>query len=152
MSPGRINERIILDRLSWIDRMIDEIRSLPIADYDEFSADTRNIWSAESRLRRALEALFDIGRHILAKGFAIGATEYKQTAEDLARNDVLGTEEMNLLRMMGGYRNRLVHFYHEVSTRELYQICRENLDDVIEVRNGITSWMSANPDMIDTEL
>ena len=35
---------------------------------------------ADSCLRRSLEALFDIGRHILAKGYARGVTEYKEIA------------------------------------------------------------------------
>ena len=31
---------------------------------------------------------------------------------------------------MAGYRNRLVHFYHEISDRELYAILINNLSDV----------------------
>ena len=36
----------------------------------------------------------------------------------------------NALLEMAGYRNRLVHFYFEVSPEELYQILQNNLDDV----------------------
>ena len=32
-------------------------------------------------------------------------------------------EEADLLQILAGYRNRLVHFYHEVSVEELYEIC-----------------------------
>ena len=31
---------------------------------------------------------------------------------------------------MAGYRNRLVHFYHEVSVEELYQITTHHLSDL----------------------
>jgi hypothetical protein len=72
MTPGSLSKRIILDRLTWVDRMVLDIQSLPLGDKQAFFEDTRNLWTAESCLRRALEALFDLGRHILAKGFGIG--------------------------------------------------------------------------------
>ena len=79
MSPGKLNRRILSDRIAWIDRMLEEIGKLPLENYDLFLQDTRNIWAAESCLRRALEALLDVGRHILAKGFGKGITEYKKS-------------------------------------------------------------------------
>ncbi|MCS7220425.1 MAG: hypothetical protein RML36_01005 [Anaerolineae bacterium] len=74
--PGKISRRIAYDRLAWVERMLSEIRALPLDSREAFLADRRNIWAAESCLRRALEALLDIGRHILARGFGVGVTEY----------------------------------------------------------------------------
>jgi uncharacterized protein YutE (UPF0331/DUF86 family) len=58
--------------------MAGEIRSLPVGSIDEFIADRRNIGAAESCLRRAIEALLDLGRHLLGKAFGVAVTEYKQ--------------------------------------------------------------------------
>jgi uncharacterized protein YutE (UPF0331/DUF86 family) len=87
-------------------------------------ADTRNAGSAESCLRRAR------GKHLstqagtsLAKGFARGEVEYRAIAEALGELGVLSPQESALMRVLAGYRNRLVHFYHEVSAHELYEIC-----------------------------
>lgn len=74
MIPAKINQRVISDRLAWIDKMLLEIRSLPLSTFDNFIQDNRNIWSAESCLRRSLEALLDMGRHILAKAYGLGVT------------------------------------------------------------------------------
>jgi hypothetical protein len=60
MSPSKVSRRIVLDRIAWVDRMLREIRSLPLADRAAFLAESRNVWAAESCLRRAIEALFDI--------------------------------------------------------------------------------------------
>lgn len=73
MTPSFISRRIVKDRLALIDQELHLIRSLPLADRQAFFADVRNARTAESCLRYALEALFDIGRHILAKGFGKGA-------------------------------------------------------------------------------
>ena len=75
MSPSKVSLKVVLDRIAWVDRMLSGIRALPLTSRADFSADARNIWSAESCLRRALEALFDIGRHLLAKGYGVGIIE-----------------------------------------------------------------------------
>jgi uncharacterized protein YutE (UPF0331/DUF86 family) len=132
--------------------MIAEIRALPLATYKEFSANQRDVWAAESCLRRALEAIFDLGRHILAKGFGQGVTEYKQIASELEKAGVLSNSQARLLSTLAGYRNRLVHFYHEITFEELYEICRVNLDDLLKIKNAFLQWVNNNPDQIDETL
>jgi len=152
MSPGKLSKKVIGDRLAWIDKMVAEIRALPLGSYEEFSANRRDVWAAESCLRRALEAIFDLGRHILAKGFGLGVTEYKQIATELETAAVLSHSRARLLSTLAGYRNRLVHFYHEVTSEELYEICRNNLDDLLEIRNAFRKWVNENPGSIDETL
>ena len=152
MSPGKLSKRVIGDRLAWIDKMVVEIRALPLDSYEDFSANRRDVWAAESCLRRALEAVFDLGRHILAKGFGQGVTEYKQIASELETAGVLSHSRARLLSTLAGYRNRLVHFYHEVTSEELYEICRNNLDDLLKIRNAFRKWVNENPDSIDETL
>jgi uncharacterized protein YutE (UPF0331/DUF86 family) len=144
MMPDRLSKRVISDRLAWVDSMLAEIRALPLASREAFFADSRNIHTAESCLRRALEALFDVGRHILAKGFSEGVSEYKEIARALGIHRVLSPEIAAILRTLTGYRNRIVHFYHEVTPDELFEICATSLDDVESVVNAIRDWMQAH--------
>ena len=123
MTPAAVSKGVVADRLDLIDSFLREIRSLSLEDQSGFFADRRNIWSAESGLRRSLEPLFDVGRHILAKGFGSGVSEYKEIPLRLQEKGVLPETEAKLLTVLAGYRNRLVHFYHEVSALELFEIC-----------------------------
>jgi len=59
------------------------VRSLPLNSLEDFGEDPRTPAAAESYLRRCLEALLDLGRHILAKGFGRAAAEYKVIADEL---------------------------------------------------------------------
>jgi len=149
MSPSKVSRKIFLDRIAWVDRMASEIRSLPFTGLESFLSDSRNVWAAESCLRRALEALFDIGRHIFAKGFGLGYSEYREIAGKLAEYAVLSKEDAALLKILAGYRNRLVYFYHEISTEELYQICSRELGDVTKIRTAFLGWLDSHPDMVD---
>ncbi|HMB30835.1 MAG TPA: DUF86 domain-containing protein [Desulfohalobiaceae bacterium] len=109
MSPDKISKRILADRLDWIYSMLKDIESLPLHDYEEFTQERRNVWAAESCLRRALEAMLDLGRHIIAKGMGQGVTEYREIPGYLAQAGVLSTENTKIMKKMAGYRNRLVH-------------------------------------------
>jgi len=74
--------------------------------------------------------MFDTGRHILAKTASKGIVEYKEIARMLGKEGVLSRECSQNLLLMAGYRNRLVHFYHEVKDIELFTILQENLSDI----------------------
>jgi uncharacterized protein YutE (UPF0331/DUF86 family) len=82
--------------------MLDGIRALPLYSGSAFLADPRNVAAAESHLRRALEALLDLGRHVLARGFGRAATEYKDIARALIEVGVLEEREGTLLRHLAG--------------------------------------------------
>ena len=152
MVPGKISKRIVSDRLAWVDRMLSEIRALPLESKSTFMQDTRNIWAAESCLRRALEALFDMGRHIAAKGFCEAVTEYKEIASALNRRNVISVSDLELMKKLAGYRNRLVHFYHDVSADELFEICVSHLQDVEQIADALRAWIVNNPDSMDQTL
>jgi len=149
MTPSRVHRRVVVDRLSVIDEALRDLRSLPLEDRAAFFSDRRNPWAAESCLRRALEALFDLGRHILAKGYGHGVSEYKEIAATLGVCGVITAEEAETLRLIAGYRNRLVHFYHEVSRDELYAICSHELGDVETVADAYRRWVAAHPERVD---
>ncbi len=152
MTPDRLSKRVVSDRLSWVERMIGDIRALPLDDWEAFFADRRNVGAAESYLRRALEALLDLGRHILAKGFGLGVSEYKEIAVRLGEQGVLSPEEAQLLQVLAGYRNRLVHFYHEVGPEELYEVCAHRLTDVERIAEAYRRWLRENKEWLDETL
>ena len=152
MTPAHISKRTVVDRLAHVDEALRDIRALPLNDQSTFLADRRNIWTAESCLRRSLEALLDLGRHILAKGFGLGVSEYKEVATRLRDQGVLTVQEADLLRTLVGYRNRMVHFYHEVTAEELYGICLNRLDEVEQIADAYRRWVATHPEKLDQAL
>ena len=152
MTPSQLRAKVVAERVAWVNRMLTQLRAVPSETYTIFISDPRNIAAAESYLRRALEALLDLGRHLLAKGFGQAVTEYKEVAVALVKVGVLNQQEENLLRELAGYRNRLVHFYHEISDKELYAICTVQLKDIEILLNVIVNWIKSHPEMIDQAL
>ena len=140
MSPGDIDLKVVAQRAFWISQMADALKDLRLEEKAAFLADRHKIAAAESYLRRALEALFDIGRHILAKKFAFPTAEYREIAKSLFEKKVLGAEESELMRKMAGYRNRMVHFYHEITPEELHEICLYHLNEIKLLVDKLVQW------------
>lgn len=125
-----LNRVLVATRLDLIRSCIDELAALRRLPREEF-LQPRNVAAAESFLRRALEAVFDVGRHILAKRRRLDLSqEFKAIARGLGEIGAVDAKLSDRLVEMAGYRNRLVHFYHEVTPDELRDILRNDLADL----------------------
>ena len=94
----------------------------------------------------------DLGRHIMAKGFGHGVSEYKEIASGLGEESVLNAGGSARFKTLAGYRNRMVHFYHEIFDRELFEICSSQLSDIMYVTEAIKTWVNDHPELIDGAL
>jgi uncharacterized protein YutE (UPF0331/DUF86 family) len=116
---------------------------------ESFLSDPRTVAAAESYLRRGLEALLDLGRHLLAKGYDRAVVEHKDIPLQLREIGALGERDAGLLRDMAGYRNRLVQFYSAVTAQELFHIRSSRLIDIETVLSALLRWIQAHPELID---
>ncbi|MCX7793385.1 MAG: hypothetical protein N2257_03125 [Thermodesulfovibrionales bacterium] len=78
-----MNIKLIEDRLGLINKTLFRLKRLSSIQEEKFlSSEAPSI--AESYLRRSLEAIFDIGRHIIATSAEKPSVEYKEIAIKLA--------------------------------------------------------------------
>jgi uncharacterized protein YutE (UPF0331/DUF86 family) len=152
MTPSGLREKVIAERVAWIAQMVADIRALPLEDRSAFATDRRTLAAGESCLRRALEALLDLGRHLLSKGLGLAVAEYRDIPRRLAEAGVLSAEEADLMGQMARYRNRMVHFDHEVSAQELYDLLTGRLVDIERLAATLTRWTAEHPELVDRSL
>jgi uncharacterized protein YutE (UPF0331/DUF86 family) len=146
-----IRAKVVADRVAWVRKMLDGVRALPSDTRESFLSDSRTVAATESYVRRALEGLLDLGRHILSKGFNRAVAEYKDIPVQLREVGVLNEAEAGLMREMAGYRNRMVHFYHEVNAEELYDIRVRHLQDIEQVLGVLVNWINSHPEKREPE-
>ena len=99
MSPSKIRLKTVTAKAEGIREMLAAIETLPLVSAAEFTADPRMMAAGESFLRRSLEGLLDLGRHVLAKGFGKVVPDYAAIADELAAQGVL-PESATKLRLM----------------------------------------------------
>ncbi len=119
----------IIKRINGIQAEIVELQKLGMQSLGEFSSGD-GYKLAEYHLHHALEGVFHIVAHILSRIPGGQATEYAESARKLAEFGIIDKEFVNTrLVKMAKYRNRIVHFYAEITPAEYYDIIKNNLGD-----------------------
>lgn len=135
MTEGIIDLKIVGERLDIVRPATGELRALPSDSLSEFLADRRNIWAADALLRRAIEALFDGTRHVLAKAHGRGGLECREVAKLAAAHGLVSGDTP--LVKIAGCRNRRAHHYDDVTPEELYDVVRGHLAENDQVAEEI---------------
>lgn len=125
------NEQLVTDHAQLIRSSVTRLESLAALSWEEFTADPDNFAIAEHHLRRALQAVLDLGRHVVVKAGLGNPTNYREIFDLLEKGGVLEPEVTRKVRGMAGYRNRLVHDYARIDEKEMWGILRDDLGDVM---------------------
>lgn len=124
------NYALITERLTIIRNAVQRLELLSKMPVDEFCRNEDAVDIAENRLRHALEALFDLGRHLVVKSGAGVPSDYRSVIIMLRENNILPEDYARQIEGMAGYRNRLIHDYNKVTPEELYVIIENRLSDL----------------------
>ena len=126
MVISKLNLIKIQENLNLIGLFLGKLEKMACLPRSEFLADERNPAASESYLRRSIEAIFDIARHILSKSFSSKSLEYKEVALEMGEKGIVSKSYAKTLVKIAGYRNRLVHFYKEITADDLYKILQND--------------------------
>lgn len=129
MKTQLLEKDTIIKRINGIQAEIIELQKLGMQSLDEFATkDGHKL--AEYHLHHALEGVFHIASHILSRIPGGQATEYAESARKFGEFGLVDKEFANTtLVKMAKYRNRIVHFYAEITPEEYYNIIKNNLGD-----------------------
>jgi len=126
-----LNREVLRSRLSYIEdslRSLERFRGVP---FEQFHSNADNFRIAFFDLHRALEAILDIGSHILSRIPGARPSSYRDIPRLLEKHKIIPSDFAgNQLTKMAGYRNRMVHFYGEITEKEIHQIIQEELQDL----------------------
>lgn len=125
-----INKEVLRTRISYIEDSMKSLERFKGIPYEEFHSNADHFRIAFYDLHRSLEAIMDMGSHILSRIPGARPSSYKDIPRLLEKHKIIPSQfANNQLTKIAGYRNRMVHFYGEISEREIYNIIQEELDD-----------------------
>lgn len=125
-----LNTELIESRLSLIEESLESLKRFRSKSLEEYQSNPDNFRICYYDLYVALESSLDIGTHILSRIPGARPASYKEVPLMLQRYNILPEEFIkNTFMKMAGYRNRIIHFYHKLSSEEIYQIIQNHLDD-----------------------
>lgn len=139
---AEIDKRRVMEKIRIIQECLNKLRTLSQLSVDEFTSDFKNFDSAKYNLQIAIEAMIDIGNHIISrKGLGTPKT-YRDTFEALHKGNIIPKEDLATYKLMARFRNRIVHFYDEVDDREVYKILQNNFPDFSSFIEHVSKLLS----------
>lgn len=121
---------IIRKRLDALQRYIAILSKISAYSLQEFLAEPEHYGSAERFLQLSVEALSDLGNHVVSDLRLGEVDSYADIPDALATAGIISTEQRAIWIRMIGFRNILVHDYLQVDRTIVYDVLQHRLQDI----------------------
>lgn len=136
-----VKPEAVLPRFRKLDEYFSILEELRRYGREEFLSDPEHYGSAERFLQLSIEALNDIGNHIVAEEDWGSVQWYSDIPQRLHQQDVLDEELQECWIEMTGFRNVLVHDYVELDRQRVYEILQNRLEDLKAIREALVALL-----------
>lgn len=117
-----------------------ELRDAQDIDWQTFVQDNRSRRFVERVLQILVEAMIDLGQHIIAdEGFREPAT-YRDVFKVLTENGVLRPESLSVFEKIASFRNVLVHHYEKIDDSIVYGVFKKHVQDAEDFLGQVMAW------------
>ena len=122
---------VVLERSQKCSEYLNQLKDIVRdVEFKEFNNNPLLYGSAERFLHLAIEALIDIGNHIISDDDLGRVDVYKDIAIILAENNYVSEQEKQLFTRIIAFRNILVHDYMDLDRDIIFKLLKNNLDDI----------------------
>ena len=109
----------------------------------EFLSNADKVDSAKYNLIIAIEGAVDICNHIVARAGGRAPHDHADCFVILGELNMFSHELVERLKRMAKFRNLLVHLYWKVDNKKVYQILKEDIQDIKEYIKNIEKIIAA---------
>jgi len=142
-----INRQVINERLAYIDAMLARLKQYQLLSEQALRADEQRYHAALYELQTCLEAMTDIGNHLVAAMGFRSPQDRGDIFAILAEEGILSTALAGRLATAVGMRNVIVHGYLGVLLPLVHRTIQENLGDVAAFCQAIVQFVNqVSPD------
>lgn len=136
-----VRAEVIRKRLNKLDEYIAILSRVKRYSFEEFMADPERYGSAERFLHLAIEAITDMGNHVIADlGLGV-VNSYSDIPAILAKKGYLSRSlEEKWIRMIG-FRNTLVHEYIDIDRKIVFDVLQNNINDLEELKKVFAQFL-----------
>jgi len=136
-----VRREVVEKRLRKLDEYLAILRELRQIPRDVFLRDPLKYGSAERFLQLAIEAVNDIGSHLVAD-LGLGSVDwYRDVPQRLYDAGYIDQEMREQWIRMIGFRNILVHDYLDVDRDQVYEVLQKHLEDFERLRDVFVKFL-----------
>lgn len=136
-----VRAEIIRKRLNRLDEYLAVLKKMQRYSFKEFNTDPERYGSAERFLHLAIEAVIDMGNHVIAESEFGVVNWYSDIPKILAEKEIISSElEQKWIRMIG-FRNTLVHEYIDIDRKIVYDVLQNNIKDLEDLKRAFAKFL-----------
>ena len=136
-----VNSEIFRKRLGKIEEYLSILDRLRKYTIDEFVGDPERYGSAERFLHLSIEAINDLGNHMIAD-LNLGEVNWQSDIPKiLFERGYLSSELQDKWIKMIGFRNVLVHEYLNIDHELVYNVLQNNLGDFRDLMAALATYI-----------
>ena len=136
-----VRKEIIRKRLNRLDEYLGVLKKIQKYSFKEFTAEPERYGSAERFLHLAIEAVIDMGNHVIAD-LELGTVNwYSDIPRLMAAKKYISSELEEKWTRMIGFRNTLVHEYIDIDRKIVYEVLQNNIEDLEELKRTFAQFL-----------
>lgn len=136
-----VRREVIRKRLNKLDDYLGILNGLKRYSFQEFIENPEYYGSTERFLHLAIEAVIDLGNHVIAE-LELGTVNwYSDIPKILAAKGYISGELEDRWIRMTGFRNTLVHEYIDIDRRIVFDVLHNNLQELEELRRVFAQFL-----------
>jgi uncharacterized protein YutE (UPF0331/DUF86 family) len=129
-----VRPEVIRKRLNKLDEYLGILNGLQGYTLEEFMGNPEHYGSAERFLHLAIEAINDMGNHVISE-MELGVVNwYSDIPRLLGEREYISGELKERWVRMIGFRNTLVHEYIDIDRKIVFHVLHNNLKDLGELK------------------
>lgn len=133
----------INQKLAQLEEYISQIKGYGQRPETEFTDNSMIEAAAERVIYKAAQQAIDIAQSI-SSSLGFGPPRfYRDLFTQLGNRKVISKELEPKLEAMSGLRNKLAHEYAKVKPKEIYQVAKQDYQDLIEFAKQISSYLKS---------
>ena len=136
-----VRAEIIRKRMNRLDEYLSILKKFQHYSFEEFTADPERYGSAERFLHLGIEAIIDMGNHVIAE-LELGVVNwYSDIPKIMAEKEFISSELEEKWISMIGFRNTLVHEYIDIDRKIVYDVLQNNIQDLEDLKRAFAQFL-----------
>lgn len=136
-----IEERVVHERLEHINWMLRLLKTYRGMGFKQFARDEKTYHAALYELQTCLEAITDIGNHLIAALCLRKPADRAEVFDILCQAGILPEPVADRMREAMAMRNVIVHGYLKVVLETVHRTIQENLGDIEAFCRSIVEYL-----------
>lgn len=136
-----VKPEILHKRIVKLDEYLATLYQLQHYERAEFLSNAEHYGSAERFLHLAIEALLDMGNHVIADENWGVVNWYSDVPKIFADKGLISSDLCEIWIRMIGFRNTLVHDYIDIDRTIVYETLQHGLGDIEHLKRVFVAFL-----------